>query len=496
MKTKINLVTLIISLSILFLTGCEDTVDLKPVSNISSESFWQNEDDVRSALYGMYNQFRSTFDMKTVIWGEFRSGHYGQGASSATEWNEIWENQLNPTSSGTNWSDLYLLINDANLLLSKGAEIPFSDPSEKDHTLGQAHFVRAFAYFQIVKLWGDAPLVTEGFESTGQELEPSRSPKAEILELVKQDISEALNLLGDEASVNYIGSNAANMLKADIYLWIAKIEGGGDSYLQEAQTAIDEVLAAGYTLEPDFETVFRDENSSEIILSVFYSDLEVGNGNRNGSSGRSQTGTHPSYITLPSLNVVPSDLHNTIPVAPNPQWLDLSDYFLNNVLNPASVDSRTDVTWKSATAQNGSVTTWINKYIGEEVSGTRLSTSDLIIYRFAEAILFKAEIENALDNTGEAITYLNKIAKRAYNVDNYYTGLGTSEIDNAILKERILEFVLEGKSWYDIQRFGQSFQIIPSLIGREGENEGNILLFPVAQDVLSRNFNIKQTEGY
>lgn len=477
-------------------SACDDLLELEPESTISSESFWKTEDDVESAVYGMCNQFRSTFDIKSVIWGEFRTGFYGQGSSTATDWNELWNNNMNSASVGTNWSDMYLLINDANLILSKTPAISFTDEATKNHILGQAYFVRAFTYFQTVKLWGDAPIVTEGFESTEQNLEPARSPKSEVFELIKSDLDNAISLMGERESVNYLGADAANMLKADVYLWTAKVESGGQNDFIEAQKAIDNVLGAGYTLESDFEEVFRNEESGEIIFSVFYSELEPGDGSRNGSSGRSDGGTHPSHITLPSIELTPDELEDQVPVYSSSQWLDLSDYFINNVLNPSGTDSRTDVTWRSLSSASGQEVTWINKYIGEVFSGTRLASSDLIIYRFAEAILFKAEIENALGNNTEAINQLNLIAKRAYGVDNYYTALSTAQIDEAIFNERILEFVLEGKSWYDIQRFGKSFEVVPTLVGREGENSGNILLFPVAQDVLSRNRNILQTTGY
>ncbi len=477
-------------------TACEDLVDLKPESTISSESFWQNESDVISATYGMYNQFRSTFDVKTVLWGEFRTGFYGQGSSTATDWDDLWNNNMNSSSVGTNWADMYLLINDANLILSKTPEISFTNEAARNHILGQAYFVRAYTYFQIARLWGDAPIVTEGFESTDQNLEPERRPVTEIYDLIKSDVNEALALLGDRESVNFIGRDAANVLKADIYLWTAKVGNGGQNDLLEARAAIDEVLVAGYSLENNFETVFRNEKSPEIIFSIFYSELEPGTGNRNGSRGRNQGGTHPSHITLPSLELTPDEFEDQVPTASAPQWLDLSRYFVDNILMQSANDSRTDITWQSMTTTTGEELSWMNKYVGEVYSGTRLPTTDLIIYRFAEAILFKAEIENALENTGEAIVQLNKIARRAYGTDDYYTGLSADQVDNAILRERLLEFVCEGKSWYDIRRFGKAFALIPSLTGREGENEGNILLFPVAQDVLNRNRSIAQTPGY
>lgn len=474
--------------------SCEDLVDLKPESTITTESFWEDEGDVQSATYGMYNMFRSTFDVKTVIWGEFRTGFYGQGSSTATNWNDLWQNTMTPTSVGTNWSTPYMLINDANLILSKAPAIEFRDEVKKNHVLGQAYFVRAFTYFYIARIWGDAPIVTEGFESTDQELEPARRPKAEVFQQAKDDVAQAISLLGDREGVNYIGKDAANMLKAEIYLWTAKLENGGEADLKEAQAAIDDVLEAGYVLEDNFETVFRNELSPEIIFSIYYSDLENGAGGTSGSGGRA-IGTHPSHITLPSVELTPDNLESEVPVKPQPQWLDLSAFFINDFLNASINDSRTPVTHNSA-GTGGQTVTWINKYIGEVFAGTRVSSSDLIIYRFADAVLIKAEIENALGNTPEALIHLNKIAKRAYGVDNYFTGLNEAQVDEAILNQRILEFVLEGKSWFDIQRFGKAFEMIPTLVGRASEHKGNILLFPVAQDVINRNRNIVQTDGY
>jgi len=482
---KLTIIACIMASMMLF--SCEDLLDLKPVSTISSSSFWQTEEDVKSAMYGMYDQFRYTFDFKANIWGDFRTGFYGQGSSKTQSYNEIWSNELNSSTTGTNWSEMYKLLNDANLIISKSEGIPFDDQNDKDQIQGQAYFVRAYTYFQIAKLWGDAPIVTEGFESTSQDLEPARSSVSEVFAQVKSDVDMAINLLGERESVNYAGIAAANMLKADVYLWTAKAENGGESDLKEAQTAVNAVLSSGYLLEPAFESVFRDENSKEIIFSIYYAELEP------GSNG--EFGENPAYVTLPSIAQTPPDLIDVLPTQPNPQWIDLSEYFVNNILKPSDVDSRTDITWQNVSSSTGSAS-YINKYIGEVFSGTRLPTSDLIVYRYAEAILFKAEIENALGNTPEALTQLNKIAKRAYGTDNYYSGLTKDQTDDAILDERILEFVLEGKSWFDMVRFGQAFQRISTLTGRESDNSGNVLLSPVAQDVLNRNHNIEQTDGY
>ncbi len=496
-KMKKNSISFIINIILIMMVfvSCDDALELTPESSLTSESFWQNEDDAVAAMNGMYYMFRSTFDLKSVFWGEFRTGYYGEGLSGGTSWDELWNNNLNATSVGVNWKEMYMLINDANLVLKHTPGIEFSDETEKNQVLGQAYFIRAFVYFQIVKTWGDAPIVTEGFESTDQEIYPTRNTKSEVFAQIKSDLDLTVSLLGESESVNYICITAAYMLMTDVYLWTAKLENGGDSDLQIALAAVDKVLGAGYVLEPYFETIFRDEGNTESIFSVHYSDTEPGDGSVNGASGRG-TPTQPCKVALAGLAVTPTDLQDVIPVTSYPQWLDFSDYFLDNLLKPDSVDSRSAVSWQIANSTTGTSVSWINKYIGEIVAENRLPTSDLIIYRLAEAVLFKAEIENALGNTDEALTQLNVIAERAYGVDDYYAGLSSTEIDNAILDERILEFIFEGKAWYDIQRFGQSFERIPSLVGREGDNSGNILLWPIAQDVISRNTNIVQTDGY
>lgn len=97
-----------------------------------------------------------------------------------------------------------------------------------------------------------------------------------------------------------------------------------------------------------------------------------------------------------------------------------------------------------------------------------------------------------MGQTNQAIVEINKIAKRAYNIDNYYSaGLSKEEVNEILLDERIKEFVIEGKSWFDILRFGKAFERISSLQGKE--NIQNVLLWPVSYNTINRNGNITQT---
>ena len=102
-------------------------------------------------------------------------------------------------------------------------------------------------------------------------------------------------------------------------------------------------------------------------------------------------------------------------------------------------------------------------------------------------------MENALGNTDGAVDALNQVARRAYGVDDYYPkSLSQDDVDARILDERLKEFTVEGKLWWDMVRFGQAFERIPALQGRESER--NILLWPIADGSINGNPNIIPNE--
>src|SRR5690606_19353565 len=114
------------------------------------------------------------------------------------------------------------------------------------YTLATAYFIRAFSYYYIARVWGDAPVVLSGFESdTQDDLYPTRAPKATVLAQVAEDIDASLSLFPDDSpGTRKAGSKAAaQMLKTDYYLWMAKVENGGNNALNAAKEAVDQVLA-------------------------------------------------------------------------------------------------------------------------------------------------------------------------------------------------------------------------------------------------------------
>lgn len=467
---------------LLWISSCEDMLNLSPISSVSSATMWKTEADAKGAMYGMFDQFRETFNDDYIAWGEFRTNFYGVGPNGFSHWDSK-NNMLTAESKATDWGNIYMLINDCNLILKYVPQISFSSEIQKNLVLSNAYFCRAFGYYYIARIWGNAPVLTSGFESDNQEnLFPERQNVGLVFDQIRNDIDQAVDIYpsGQYASTSIASKAAIHMLRTDFYLWEAKVNGKVEG-LSKAQESVDIVLNdTKYDLIDDYETVFRSENNKELIFTIYFAINEAEN-------------QYGSYINERAM--VPSAIRNN-PVLIGSTGDALPTQEFEDFLRGNSNDSRADINISVYYDAPNMVTfRWINKYIGEWVNEERYFTTDTRIYRFAEALLFKAEIENALDNPAIALQYLNKIAKRAYGIENYYSGsYSKNELDNLILDERLKEFFNEGKSWWDLIRFGQVFTRVETLIGRE--NEQNILLYPVSRETLNSNTKVNQTEGY
>lgn len=467
------------------LISCHDDLDIIQKSEVSAKSMWQEEGDATSAVYGLYNRFRSAFAQGYMYWGEYRTGLWTDGLAGQTARDQVYQNRIPTNHTYANWKDLYTTINQANLILKYTPQIDFKDEKTKNMVLGNAYFVRAFCYYWIGRIWGDAPVLLEGFESDKQEgLFPERDPAEQVFKQVGNDLQAALNYMPATVTDRKLASSAAiQMLIADYNLWMYKVREGGEAELNNAATAIGSVLGnSNYSLVNDYASVFENEGGPEVIFAWSYLQDEHTSGATND-------------WLVPSQYISPEYIENPVKVGSHQQWcFYTTDY--KALLSENENDQRTIVSYqifyddlKNATFQ------WINKFAGSWVSGTRIFDSDVIVYRYADALLFDAEIRNAKNDRAGAVAALNRIAKRAYGIDNYYQSTITaSEIDELILKERMKEFAAEGKLWWDYIRFDVAFEKNPFLIGRE--NEQNILLWPVAQESINKNPKIKQTPGY
>ena len=464
-------------------------LEIAQKSTIDSASMWTDEGDFKSAMYGCFYSFRNAYKVNMTYWGDFRSGVIGPGLGSFNAVSHVNNVLTSSEGKGTNWATLYTCINDCNSLLRHLGDISFSSQATRNEIAANAYFLRAYCYFTIVRTWGDAPLLLSGIESDKDDILPARSDEMLLYSRIAEDLALADTLMPASVKSCVTGSKASiHMLETDYWLWMYKVKNAGQKALKAASDAVDQVLAESrFGLLDSYEDVFSCSNkgNKEIIFTLrfvrtteefttFYDDYLI---------PTSKYTDDPSYLQNESVKTGSQD-----------QWYSFSQSF-QEFLYENPDDSRAKTNFISFTIpETGNSYSWINKFPGEWLQGVRYFTSDIPLYRFSEALLFKAEIEAAKEG-GDPLPYLNRVAKRAYGKDDFYPAdLSGEALNEAIFNERLKEFAAEGKSWWDYIRMGYAFIKIPSLVGRE--NETNILLWPISSACFEDNPNIRQTLGY
>ncbi|WP_114748428.1 RagB/SusD family nutrient uptake outer membrane protein [Pleomorphovibrio marinus] len=488
-----NLKLLAIYSSLLLFAGsCTDTLNVEPTSVITTNNFWRTEEDANGALMGMYVELRNLSQGLHQL-GEHRSevmtpGLFGEGVFI------LHRNEMNADTPGhPDWSGFYRAINTANLILKNVPNINFASESRKNSVIAQAHAMRAFLYFTMTKTWGDLIIRTEPTEGFGAEVTlRERESQAQVFSLIKQDLEQALQLFPDHtfSTGRAVWSKpATNALKGDVYLWTAKRLGGGNADLNMALEALNEVDQGDVGLLDNFEDVFLFENKGnrEILMSIRHQDLEPGN-----------------YLwfmwiigaAAPS-NIDQETRDKIFPIGGGQGLMVLHERVRNQFTEE---DTRRDVTFFEIETiePDGSRTYLTNiqqKFQGTIIGGNRVFLSDPILYRYADVLLMRAEAKNALGQ--DPSIEMNLIRQRAYkdNGDSHVFMTGSHEYnDGEILRERLLELVLEGKRWWDLVRFGKAFEMVPALQDKAGQE--NLLLFPIANTVLSQEPLVVQNPGY
>lgn len=494
MKNMKNIYHICICLmTIAWLTSCSDQLDVNPTSVITTNSFWETEGDAQGALVGMYVNLRTVAGRDLYYLGEARSDVLAMGTVGEGGWAKYYNQTLIPEDAGPSWQSFYTLVNSANLILKYVPEIEFTSEDRKNDILAQAYTMRAFTYFVMTKTWGRLPLRTEPIEGYDAETtQKERVSEEEVFELIKQDIDQALQLFPDnefDEGRNMWSRPAANALKADVYLWTAKRRNGGEADLNTALSALNEVETASVSLLSDYEDIFEYENkgNEEIVMSVRFEQFEA-----------SSNYFYDMYLIASALptNITDSTRNVILPIGGNNIVVPSASFKAQFSENDTRKDaSFFEIYTNDETGTSSYFTTIVLKGRGTVVSGARLFLDDVILYRYADILLMKAEVKNALGQ--DPSDEINRVRQRAYGEsfsEHTFVSGSQEENDEAILNERLLELAFEGKRWWDLLRFGKAIEMIPTLQSKDDPE--HLLLFPISNTVLSLEPLIEQNSGY
>ena len=255
--------------STLLLSCSDDFVNVNSEDE-NSENFFNTEEDYQSALIGAYDLLQSSY--LNVMLGEIASDNTLAGGESATdvpgiqEIDDMIHTPINDQLRDI-WNWMYAGVNRANYILEFKDKIDFPN---KPNVLGQATFLRAYYYFELVKFFGDVPLAVDQRLLFGDQNTVDRTPAAEVYAQIELDlIFAADNLPLTQTQTGRVTKGAAQALLGKVYLYQNKFA--------LAAPVLDDVISSGvYDLVADYSTLFENdnENSIESVFEIQYTDVE------------------------------------------------------------------------------------------------------------------------------------------------------------------------------------------------------------------------------
>ena len=474
----------------LLFASCD--LGMQPISEVGDGAFYQNSEEINSAVIACYNGLQAPMRYEWMI-TELRSDNSRLHTAATTSADRTMQldfdqSRISATSEHVYnyWKAVYHNIARCNIVLMH-LDVVTDDVLKKQYE-AEARFIRAYHYFNLVRLYGPVFIVDKRLDAVSAQ-NYSRSTIDEVYEFLMQDLTFAIDNLPlsyDEAEKGRITSWAAKALLAKVRMTIGLFDTETKELLK------DIIEQGGFSLQPTYAAVFdiNNELNDEILFTIRYTSGGIGLGSPFGNwfaplqSGAAVINGGGSGYNYPTDDLV-------------------SSY--------SSQDSRRDITLAlDYTNEQGKVVD--RRYVKKFLSPVTLvndGDKDWPILRYADVLLMYAEVMNELEGPGVALTYINQTRARAG-----LAALSSSQIANkhqmrmAIEKERRLEFAYENQRWFDLIRTNRVIEVMQahwntenyyaSIIEETGAlvlNE-NLILLPIPQKEIDINQSITQNMGY
>lgn len=532
----------IASLALLFSCTSSD-FDLYPKDSMQMITYMNNTSEVDKVLTDAY-YYLTTISQNIIYINSLATDEaYDDKINNATDYillNECnWDATLDVTSSV--WNDCFSMINRCNSVLDKMDKV--SDTKKAQYE-GEAKFFRAYAYFNLVRLFGPVPISKTVINNYSDLYGYDRNSTDEVYALIKSDLADAIKDLpdnySDASSKGRATKIAAYTMQAEMLMTLKDFAG--------AKTALDYVINYANTnptllgLESEVRSIYDSQNpiGKEIILAAQYNNGSTPYTNelmrRCMDAARPQSQSsyvdengNASTITVSqaySCAVMTWELYNQLRKNGNDKRFTKLVY--DGVSNNTSVCSASDEVLVDAKG-NARIPMTLKYYDFDNMNAKLtkcMSGCDNIIYRYADVLLMYAECLNETGNTTSAATYLNIVRTRA-GIDGT-TASTKSEMALAIENERLLELNFEGHRWFDLLRTGRLTAVMEAhfahrtpglsavyqandngMIVKDNTsttatstakwkwtNSSNPILFPIPYDQLQLMPNWSQNAGY
>lgn len=519
--------TLLLAL-ILSLNACKK-LDLAPEDYFASESFWKTPAQVDGAMVGLHNQLRG-FQFTLFTLGELRGGVFkdATGATGTSSLNSgaVIRQDVRESSPGiSGWAGLYGPIFQVNNFIYQVEKATYLPEGDKKYYLGQAYALRANYYFHLFRTYGRVPLATEpkvliSTPSSASDAYLARTKtEKETFDFIKADIDKSVTNFAGNYAVKFQQAQwslaATQMLKAEVYLWSAKVKLDGvapantTADLVTARAAVEDAITK-CTKQNNFADIFKTKGNSEIIFAMRF---QVGEASNNyGQFIYAQTDPMASFVNAAGAPLtsdqVGSSPADPLKVAGGGTIIRYEYKYDLFAKYDTALDKRARATFFDFYKTPFTASTkFINlrKFLGVMDGTNRSFTDDVPVYRWAEAMLLLAEIKNKQGHDPAA--EINAVRQRAYgsNTAPVFVSGSFEQNELAIFEERGKELVAEGKRWYDLRRMQDAsgdplaFRKDLPLVGvLDKATESHKLIWPIDRSTLTSDPTLSgnQNPGY
>ncbi|GAA4942205.1 RagB/SusD family nutrient uptake outer membrane protein [Algibacter agarivorans] len=471
---KNNIIKLmILAVLTISVNACDDYIDISKEGQQNTENFFNSQQDYEDALIGTYDLLGTNYLIH--ILGEIASDNAlcgGERPTDVLEWQEIDDMKHNPDNLALRnvWKWMYAGIGRANYIVEFQNQVDFD---RKPELLAENLFLRSFYYFQLVKFFGDVPLVVDGRISVEGAQSIGRTPKADVYDKIEQDLITATNSLPwIQAQPGRATKGAAWALLGKVYLYQKEYDKAADAF--------DKVIKSNnYDLVEDFGTIFLNdnENNEESVFEIQYS-IGVEGGSYEEleySEGNVAAGFMSPRFTGEKVNWGPYDDGNTFstPVQALVDLYDVADTRLNATFFniEAFVEQMPGLTFDKRNEYTGYYNYKYMVYKEANLPDPRVTHgNNYRAIRYADVLLMAAEANlQATSPKGDPKALLDEVRDRAFGGDTGYRVPATLE---NILQERRLELAGEGHRFFDQVRTKKT-STIPSFEVNKHE------LFPI-----------------
>ncbi|MBV7531203.1 RagB/SusD family nutrient uptake outer membrane protein [Chitinophaga sp. sic0106] len=480
------------------LSACKKLIEVdQPISTVSTESVFSSDEKASNAVAGVYSSMindrsetgilNSVLDVYTsLLSGECQP--YIQTSGSA--YDAYYNGHLLNTDGVSNffWQNGYKIIYNANAVMegiANSTSLDLTAPARARYR-GEMLFSRAIAYFMLVNLYGDVPLVLT--TDINQNIARGRAPLADVYHQMELDLTDAITLMeGSDAETNtnkyYPTKYAAKALLSRVYLFQEKWD--------KAAEFADAVINAGkFSLEP-LNKVFKHANKESIW--VLHQEMNT--------PKSLLAGYH--FLPVVSSTAIP-ELDEYMKDSTTYELMLAGGIYpiigaTNELVNSFEANDQRSKAWlghvlsPDVAPYNGYIFYYPEKYMGPD-RDVKDPILDLIMLRLGEVYLIRAEANAHLNKLTEAVADINVIRNRA-GLGNV-SPEGQDAVLQAVAQERKVELFAENSSrFFDLKRTGKAKEVLGALSYKQPFAEYTLLL-PIPAPDLSKSPVIKQNPGY